>query len=87
VAKAYPGLGDDPRAQELLKAANAHPGIAGWMIRTTEEQVAKLAMLLSKSPFARIRSNAASKVFACGRESLVVWAVPSVIYRIPFCRA
>lgn len=60
MAEAYAGLGDDPRAQELLKAAKAHPEIAGWMIQTTEEQLAKLATLLSKSPLARISSTATS---------------------------
>ena len=57
MAEAYAGLGDDSRAQELLKAAKAHPEIAGWMIQTTEEQLAKLATLSSKSPLAQVGST------------------------------
>jgi MAP3K TRAFs-binding domain len=58
MSEAHAGLGEDARAQELLDNAKAHPGIAAWMIQTTEDQLAKLRTLLSKSPLARIAFTA-----------------------------
>lgn len=54
MAEAYAGLGDEARARELLDGAKAQPGVAGWMIQTTGEQLAKLKSLLAESPLGRI---------------------------------
>jgi hypothetical protein len=54
MAEAYAGLGDEARGRGLLDGAKAQPGVAGWMIQTTEEQLAKLKSLLAESPLGRI---------------------------------
>lgn len=59
MAEAYLGLGDKASTQALLDSAKAQPGVAGWMILTTEEQLAKLQNLLAKSPLDRIAANPA----------------------------
>lgn len=70
MAEAYAGLGDDPRAKDLLDsarkvdmsvaslAAHTNPppsAVPSWMIQTTEDQLARLRELLAQSPLARIR--------------------------------
>ena len=59
MAEAYSGLGDDANARVLFDDAKAH-GVAGWMIQSTEEQLAKLRPLLAKSPLSRISSSPAA---------------------------
>ena len=58
MVEAYVGLGDETRAQEMLDGAKAQPGVDAWMIKSTEEQLAKLKELLAKSPLRRITSGA-----------------------------
>ena len=58
MVEAYVGLGDETRAQEMLDGAKAQPGVDAWMIKSTEEQLAKLKELLAKSPLGRITSGA-----------------------------
>ncbi len=60
MAEAYAGLGEDEKAQALLNEAKARPGVAGWMLQSTEEQLAKLKGLLAQSPMARIVYNASA---------------------------
>jgi hypothetical protein len=50
MAEAQVGLGEDAKAQELLDAAKKLPGVASWMVQTTEQQLAKLRKLLEQSP-------------------------------------
>jgi hypothetical protein len=58
------GSGDDAKAQEVFERAKAkakgQPGVVGWMIQSTEEQLKKLSGLLANSPFNRISSNASA---------------------------
>ncbi|MEO8592941.1 MAG: tetratricopeptide repeat-containing protein [Candidatus Solibacter sp.] len=54
IAEAHAGVGDDTRAKELLEDAKAQPGVASWMIRSTEERLEKLREILTKSPMPRI---------------------------------
>jgi tetratricopeptide (TPR) repeat protein len=60
MAEAYTGLGDQERAQNLLRDAKAHAGIADWMLQSTEEQIEKLRGLLAQSPLERIGSSASA---------------------------
>jgi MAP3K TRAFs-binding domain len=60
MVEAYVGLGDETRAQEMLDDAKARPGVDAWMIKSTEDQLAKLKELLAKSPLGRIASGAVS---------------------------
>lgn len=60
IAQACAGLGDEARAQQLLNEAEAQPGVAAWMIQSTEEQLAKLKGLLEKSPLGRISASASA---------------------------
>ena len=60
IAQAYAGLGDEGRAEELLKEAKGWPGVAEWMIQSTEEQLAKLKGLLEHSPLGRIGASASA---------------------------
>jgi hypothetical protein len=57
-AEAYLGLGDDSKALEVFDGAKAQPGVAGWMIQSTQEQLRKLSGLLANSPLNRISSKA-----------------------------
>ena len=60
IAQAYAGLGDEARAEGLLKEAKGWPGVAEWMIQSTEEQLAKLKGLLEHSPLGRIGASASA---------------------------
>ena len=57
MAEAFLGLGDEPKAQQLLDDAKAQPGTEPWMIQSTEEQLLKLRKLLADSPLSRIISR------------------------------
>jgi hypothetical protein len=52
MAEAHAGLGDDATAKALLDAAS--PGVAAWMLQSTQEQIGRLRNLLAKSPLSRI---------------------------------
>jgi tetratricopeptide (TPR) repeat protein len=52
MAEAYTGLGDDAKAQELLEAAPS--SVPDWMTQTATDQLARLRVLLAKSPLNRI---------------------------------
>ena len=56
IAEAYTGLGEEERARRLLNDAKAQAGVAGWMIQSTEEQLARLKGLVAQSPLGRIGS-------------------------------
>jgi MAP3K TRAFs-binding domain len=60
MAEAYLGLGDDAKAQDVFDRAKAQPGVAGWMIQSTEEQLKRLSGLLANSPLNRISSKASA---------------------------
>jgi tetratricopeptide repeat protein len=60
MAEAYTGLGDEAGAQRMFDSAKAQPDVAGWMVQSTEEQLAKLRELLNKSPLKSIVSSPAS---------------------------
>ena len=60
MAEAYAGLGEDAKAKQLLDDAKTQSGVAGWMIQTTDEQLAKLKTLVTKSPLDRIVFREAS---------------------------
>jgi hypothetical protein len=60
MAEALLGLGDEPKAREVLDDAKAQPGVAAWMIQSTEEQLVKLSGLLADSPLSRINSRASA---------------------------
>ncbi len=60
MAEAYAGLGDDAKAQELLDGAKALPGVAAWMLQTTDEQLARLRDLVAQSPLRRFALSATS---------------------------
>ena len=74
MVEAYAGLGDEPKARDLLEAARkvdmsvpsldtsatrtsqpAPSAVPGWMIQTTEDQLARLRKLLAQSPLSRIK--------------------------------
>jgi hypothetical protein len=52
MAEAHAGLGDEAKARELLDAAS--PGVAAWMLQSTQEQIGRLRKLLAKSPLSKI---------------------------------
>jgi len=54
LAQAYVGLGDEAKGDEWLQKAKAI-AVPKWMIKSTEEQLAKLRDLLKKSPLNRIK--------------------------------
>lgn len=54
MAEAYLGTGDAVNSQESLDRAKAVPGVAGWMVQTTQDQLASLQKLLAQSPLGRI---------------------------------
>ena len=58
MAEALLGLGDEPKARDVLDDAKTRPGVAAWMIQSTEEQLVKLSGLLADSPLSRINSRA-----------------------------
>ncbi len=55
IAEALTGLGDDAEAKEVLDEARARPGVAAWMIQSTQEQLDRLRQLLAQSPLSRIQ--------------------------------
>lgn len=54
MAEAYIGIGDDQKGQDLLAASQA-VDVPGWMNTTTTDQIARLRVLLAKSPLKRIQ--------------------------------
>lgn len=54
MAEAYLGIGDEAKSRELLDRAKAVPGAVGWMVQSTEDQLASLRKLLAQSPLGRI---------------------------------
>jgi len=57
LGEAYPGLGDEAKGQALLETAYA-AALEGWMADSTREQMAKLKLLLDKSPLKFVRADA-----------------------------
>jgi hypothetical protein len=60
LAQAYVGLGDEANGDTWLQKAKAI-AVPKWMIKSTEEQLAKLRDLLTKSPLDRIQPRSASQ--------------------------
>jgi hypothetical protein len=60
MAEAFLGLGDETKAREVFDDAKAQPGVAAWMIQSTEEQLVKLRGFLADSPLTRISSRASA---------------------------
>jgi hypothetical protein len=50
LAEAYVGLGDEENGAAQLAQAAAVPGVQGWMLESTQEQLTKLRQLLANSP-------------------------------------
>lgn len=57
MGEAHLGLGDEAKSQALLETAYA-AAPEGWMADSTREQMAKLKLLLDKSPLKFVRSDA-----------------------------
>ncbi|HKH45597.1 MAG TPA: tetratricopeptide repeat-containing protein [Thermoanaerobaculia bacterium] len=57
LGEAYLGLGDEVKGQALLETAYA-AAPEGWMADSTREQMAKLELLLDKSPLKFVRADA-----------------------------
>jgi tetratricopeptide (TPR) repeat protein len=54
LAEAYVGLGRDEEAARLLEQAKGLPGVKGWMLDSTNEQLASLRALLVDPPLKHI---------------------------------
>jgi hypothetical protein len=57
MGEAFVGLGDEAKGQEQLEKAYA-AAPEGWMADSTREQMAKLKLLLDKSPMKFVRADA-----------------------------
>jgi hypothetical protein len=56
IGEAYVGLGDEAKGQAQLEAAYA-VAPEGWMAESTREQIAKLKLLLEKSPLKFVQAD------------------------------